>query len=411
MKLPGLLLVALAAVAVVAVPASAKVGCGCELEGGYKCAQPKKCGTKDGKPCVAVGTMNACCKGLFADATCQTCLTYKTCGTSGYAACGLNPTKCDEPQATLTRIGLSMLCALPKVRVAPKVDLKAWMKRVPDATKLAGMSIPGTHDSGAKDASFTVDGKLPTPVCNTFGRCQSGDITAQLSVGIRYFDLRLSHDGGRYSPLQVFHGICRQKVNLKEIFEQTTKYLTANPSEVVLWRVKIENDSSSKRTNDKSKFVASFAEEFKKYEKFDAGQLGAGAGGTTLGSVRGKIIVLDNTGLDKGYTPFRTLTIQDIYDQACYGGKKVAILENLKSAVANSKAGGSALHLNHISFAAFGNKNSLTAEAASRVLNPWFGDHLLSAKYKSTGLGMISMDFVNDYEWICHAIVGTNPGF
>ncbi|KAK2067733.1 hypothetical protein P8C59_001446 [Phyllachora maydis] len=75
-------------------------------------------------------------------------------------------------------------------------SLSCWMASVPDATLLSDMTIPGTHDSCARS-------NIP------FVRTQYLDITHQLALGIRFFDLRLRRheddddDDGR---LYCYHG-------------------------------------------------------------------------------------------------------------------------------------------------------------------------------------------------------------
>src|SRR5207302_8528829 len=55
----------------------------------------------------------------------------------------------------------------------------SWMGAISGGTSIAGLSIPGTHDTGARFE--------PTPGTT---KCQDLTVADQLSAGIRYFDIR-----------------------------------------------------------------------------------------------------------------------------------------------------------------------------------------------------------------------------
>ena len=81
-------------------------------------------------------------------------------------------------------------------RPAYTAERTDWMGALPDAFPMCKLSIPGTHDSGARFGG---------PDFHT----QDLDIPAQLRQGIRAFDIRLQEKDGK---LGVFHSIAFQQV-------------------------------------------------------------------------------------------------------------------------------------------------------------------------------------------------------
>ena len=93
----------------------------------------------------------------------------------------------------------------------------AWMAGVPDATPLTALTLPGTHNSGARRGGDLV-------------ACQSLSIAAQLRAGIRSLDIRarVVHPygpGGGGGPgeapatiprLMIYHGIIAQRLRFAE---------------------------------------------------------------------------------------------------------------------------------------------------------------------------------------------------
>ncbi len=95
-----------------------------------------------------------------------------------------------------------------------------------DSVSLSGLTIPGTHDSGA----------LHEPLAGTIA-CQKLSIRAQLDIGVRYLDIRLRHYG---DALLVHHGPVYQHMNFDDVLIHVTAFLRANPSETVIMEVSSE---------------------------------------------------------------------------------------------------------------------------------------------------------------------------
>ena len=106
-----------------------------------------------------------------------------------------------------------------------------WMSRLDDKTPLNEVFIPGTHDSGALYSFLGVSGK-----------CQSYTIGEQLSMGVRFFDIRLQLRG---TELAVVHSFVDQKLTFDAVLEDIKAFLTENPSEFVIISIKEDADADA----------------------------------------------------------------------------------------------------------------------------------------------------------------------
>ncbi len=106
-----------------------------------------------------------------------------------------------------------------------------WMSRLDDEMPLNEIYIPGTHDSGALYSFLGVSGK-----------CQSYTIGEQLSMGVRFFDIRLQLRG---SELTVVHSFVDQKLTFDEVLDKIKVFLTENPSEFIIISIKEDADADA----------------------------------------------------------------------------------------------------------------------------------------------------------------------
>lgn len=159
------------------------------------------------------------------------------------------------------------------------VDQSKWMSRVPDATRLVHMSIPGTHDSGSL---YGAD-PFVTPLLT---KTQSLTIAQQLKAGIRFLDIRLRHVDNR---LAVHHGSIHQQQMFEDVLRDVTRFLEANPTETVLVRVKEEHAQH----NATRRFHETFRDfYFNPNRNWFATPPAHADNDPTLGAVRGKIVLL-----------------------------------------------------------------------------------------------------------------------
>lgn len=99
-----------------------------------------------------------------------------------------------------------------------------WMKAMPDTASLATLSIPGTHDTMAYDATI-------------ISLTQTSDLPTQLRAGIRTIDIRTRHFRDSFS---IHHGPEYLHANFTDVVRQASDFLSANPSEAVLMRMQSE---------------------------------------------------------------------------------------------------------------------------------------------------------------------------
>lgn len=128
------------------------------------------------------------------------------------------------------------------------VDLENWMAQLPGAADqpLSKLAIPGTHDSGSysisKSSAWAITGKkdfgflssLPgwavKPTAAAWSRTQPRPLFWQLADGIRYVDLRLSHEPD--GEIYIEHGLRGAKVD--DVLDDIAKFAFTHPKEILL---------------------------------------------------------------------------------------------------------------------------------------------------------------------------------
>jgi uncharacterized protein (TIGR02145 family) len=113
-----------------------------------------------------------------------------------------------------------------------------WMKYINNDKYLSEITIPGTHDCGA-DLHTSAQGTM-----SNLTIAQDFRIANQLMLGVRWFDIRLNDDDG---TMTVFHGPYYLHKNFNDLIRPTLDFLTAHPTEVVVFMIKQEH---SKRGDD-----------------------------------------------------------------------------------------------------------------------------------------------------------------
>ncbi|TWV99510.1 phosphatidylinositol-specific phospholipase C [Chitinophaga pinensis] len=157
---------------------------------------------------------------------------------------------------------------------AAAVAMNSWMTSLADNTSLAALSIPGTHDSGAR----------VEPVSGT-AKCQDLTIAQQLEAGVRFLDIRCRHIGNAFA---IHHGSIYQNLNFDDVLGACTSFLAAHPKETIVMSVKEEYDA----TDNTRSFEQTFDTYVQKYSSYWS----TGATIPTLGQVRGKIVLVRRFG-------------------------------------------------------------------------------------------------------------------
>ena len=156
----------------------------------------------------------------------------------------------DTAVAKLDDFFFSEKCARPDEDTSRIRDLSNWMASIDASTNLAGLTLPGTHNSAAYDlstqfnendpqynyiqeATFGVDlpNKLIAKFACRFALTQSLSISEQLRSGIRYFDLRVDYDE-ETSTFRTFHLLFG--LPIQDILNQIQAFIKAHPSEIVI---------------------------------------------------------------------------------------------------------------------------------------------------------------------------------
>ncbi|MDQ0942446.1 phosphatidylinositol-specific phospholipase C [Streptomyces sp. V1I1] len=174
-------------------------------------------------------------------------------------------------------VSATALIGAPPAFAAPRRTLSAqdWMAGSADSTTLARLTIPGTHDSGARFGGLWTE-------------CQNTTIANQLNSGIRFLDVRCRVTGDSFA---IHHGAYYQNLMFGDVLIACRDFLNAHPSETVLMRVKQEYSEESDAT---------FRRVFDTYLDGKGWRplFRIGDGLPSLGEARGKVVLIaDNGGL------------------------------------------------------------------------------------------------------------------
>ncbi|MFE5738571.1 phosphatidylinositol-specific phospholipase C [Streptomyces celluloflavus] len=267
----------------------------------------------------------------------------------------------------LAGVGSGQFTAGATGRGATVLSVQDWMAGLGDATPVQRLSIPGTHDSGAR-------------IGGPWVACQNTAIDAQLNSGIRFLDVRCR---AIESVFAIHHGAFYQELMFGDVLNACQAFLRAHPSETVLMRVKQEYSEVA-------------AEEFRRIfdiyldDKGYRSLFRLEGGLPTLGQARGKVVLLaDSDGLGGvRYADPELFDIQDDYMTEPFG-KYPKIEAQFRKAVAQPGK----LFVNYVSTAAL-----LPPRSNADRLNPQV-KNLLEGSGTSgwTGLGIVPMDFPNEF--------------
>ena len=272
--------------------------------------------------------------------------------------------------------GAVLLAGAPGARAAA-VDTRAWMGGHGDGTPLQRLTIPGTHDSGARFGG-------------PWSECQNTTIAQQLDSGIRFLDVRCRVTGGSFA---IHHGVSYQNMMFGDVLVACRDVLAAHPSETVLMRVKQEYSSDSDAT---------FRAVFDDYLDHRGWRSLFRVGDTvpSLGEARGKVVLIaDNGGLpglkwwDGG-----AIAIQDDWN-ALPNAKYPKIEAHFRKAVEQPGK----LYINFVSTSA-----SLPPRWNSDNLNPRVHGFLDGTANTWRGLGIVPMDFPNTRSGLVEALLRHN---
>lgn len=295
------------------------------------------------------------------------------------------------------------------------IPYTSWMRDVPDDAALTMLSIPGTHNSCSVDGPFG------------FAKAQDRGLSDQLDAGIRFLDIRLAH---YQDNLCVHHDVVCMEKSYAEVLTICADFLEQHPSETILLSVSDEDRADSALgkfapsqvlcklsepanpgENTRS-FEASFRaitwEHLKDAPLFhnftaapedsdaDPGNP-ASSSETTLGDVRGKIVLLrrfeggQDIGFDATYWPenqrFRSgsapfYDVEDRYQNPGDDEKFGFVVAHLEDA---GRGDPGDLYIT------FSSAVALTARGYAETINPRLNDYLQESPRGRVGI--IVMDY------------------
>ncbi|MFE9728126.1 phosphatidylinositol-specific phospholipase C [Streptomyces sp. NPDC005794] len=273
-----------------------------------------------------------------------------------------------------------LIGAAPAVASARKaLGTQDWMAGIADATPLQRLTIPGTHDSGARFGG-------------PWTECQNTTIAEQLDSGIRFLDIRCRISGDAYA---IHHGASYQNLNFDDVLGACRDFLARRPSETVLMRVKQEYSEESD---------AAFRRIFDIYldGKGWRSLLHLDPTLPDLGGARGKVVLLaDNGGLPGvRYADSALFDIQDDYMAEPFAKYPQVEAQFRKAAQQPGK-----LFMNYVSTAAL-----LPPRWNSDRLNPQVHAFLDGAEASGwTGLGIVPLDYPATRSGLVESLIRHNP--
>jgi 1-phosphatidylinositol phosphodiesterase len=168
------------------------------------------------------------------------------------------------------------------------LDLANWMDLVKGSKKLSELSIPGTHDSGARDPDTSND--LQKIRLTT----QDQSILQQLFAGIRFLDIRARYIDNEF---RIYHEDVSLKLSFEDVLSACQAFLEVSPRETIIMSLKEESTATGNREG------VSFYDRFIQYVDEGPAVFSLANADPLLGSVRGQIVLFRRFPLDAGVNP------------------------------------------------------------------------------------------------------------
>ncbi|WP_327171983.1 phosphatidylinositol-specific phospholipase C [Streptomyces sp. NBC_01336] len=259
------------------------------------------------------------------------------------------------------------------------LTVRDWMSGIADATALQRLTIPGSHDSGARYGG-------------PWTECQNTTIAEQLNSGVRFLDVRCRITGGSFA---IHHGASYQNLMFGDVLGACRDFLAQHPTETVLMRVKQEYSEESDTA-----FRAVFDDYLDNRGWRPLFRIDSAL--PTLGGARGKVVLLaDNGGLPGvRYADPGLFDIQDDYMAEPFAKYPKIEAQFRKAAEQPGK-----LFMNYVSTAAL-----LPPRWNADRLNPQVHSFLDSSGAAGwTGLGIVPLDFPATRSGLVESLIRHNP--
>lgn len=125
------------------------------------------------------------------------------------------------------------------------MNLKKWMKDVPDNADLFSLNIPGTHDCVTQYVQFS-----------HIACCQDRNIYEQLCLGIRGLDIRVQPKGDRLGMVHAFAKAFVKpshfsaQMDMADVLKCCYKFLDENPGEAIVFQFKNDSGKDNEKAFD-----------------------------------------------------------------------------------------------------------------------------------------------------------------
>ena len=173
------------------------------------------------------------------------------------------------------------------------VTLRTWMRTIPNNTLITEIALPGTHDSAAWGSG------------NDMLYTQCLNFEKQLRYGIRFFDIRIRHYRNGF-PLH--HGFFYLNKNFGDFLLVVQNFLKANPTEMVLLRLK-EDHKSEQNNRSIIGTLDSYLRNSNRYLKVLTSKV-------TMGEARGSFVIMSDGPFNSRGIQYSRSRIQDAYHLA-----------------------------------------------------------------------------------------------
>ncbi len=281
---------------------------------------------------------------------------------------------------------LSLFAALPLQ--SARVSGGAWMTELDDGRALNTLSIPGTHDSGATHS-----------IADLSGKCQSLTVGEQLTLGVRFFDIRLKLNN---NELDVVHSFVDQGVGFEDVLADMSKFLRENPGEFLIVSIKEDADPTGSDIGftEKLEQILLSCELVSRSNTLPK----------TVGEARGKIHIISRypgstvgVAANNGWADSASFALGELYVQDHYRVNDAQTkIADIEAALEIAKSGEYSLVLNFASCYYPDAFPPTYAGLPAAVINPWLIDNLPERDVA----GVILCDFITSE--LCQTIIGGN---
>ena len=165
----------------------------------------------------------------------------------------------------------------------PQVAATNWMTLLDDNTKVALLTIPGTHDAA-------------TSTCSAMGKCQTLTIPQQLECGVRAFDLRPTMDDN--STLgNIYHSILDTGVSMGDAMEYFDSFLKTHPGEGIIVIMRYESERQFLSPSIAEDNYKTAMKNFLWNNRIYQSRMAAFNKSMTMKDLRGKILIISRNDL------------------------------------------------------------------------------------------------------------------